>query len=130
MDAQWVGVTVAALAVIVSLAAFIRSGLGGVREEIRSLSQQHREDFRSLSQQHREDYAKLEGAIARQAQEHREDFQSLSQQHREDHGTVAGKLFDIAERTARIEGMLVSQGAAEFHQTAAQAVPAEPLEER
>ena len=130
MDAQWLGVTVAAT---VSLAAFIRSGLreirGEVREtrdEVRALSREHREDFKalsgqlredtqSLSQRQREDRANLEEAIARQ-----------TQQQREDHAKVTEKLTEVAERTARIEGILVSQGWAEFRASAAQAVPDEP----
>ena len=146
MDAQWIGVTVAALAAMVSLAAFIRSGFQGIRLEIRNLSRQQREDFQTLSQrqredrakleeavalqarQQREDHAKLEGAIALQARQQREDFQTLSQRQREDHAKLAEKLTEIAERTARIEGILVSQGWAEFRVTAAQAVPDEQPE--
>ena len=125
MDAQWIGVAVAAIAVTVSLAAFIRSGLARIREDYAKLegaiaeqARQHREDFRALSEQHREDFRAL-------SEQHREDFRALSEQYREDHATVTGKLAEIAERTARIEGILVAQGVAEFHPTAAQAVPEE-----
>ncbi len=95
---------VAAAAVTVSLAVPILSGLRGIREEVRSLSRQQREDR-----------SRLEDAIAIQ-----------TRQQRDDHAKVTEKLSEIAERTARIEGILVSQGLAEFRTTAAQAVPDEP----
>lgn len=104
MDAQWLGVMVAAAAVTVSLAALILSGLRGIREEVRSLSRQQREDR-----------SRLEDVIAIQ-----------TRQQRDDQAKVTEKLSEIAERTARIEGILVSQGLAEFRTTAAQAVPDEP----
>ncbi len=53
MDAQWVGVALTAIAVVVSLAIFIRSGStqlrGEFRSEMRSFRQEQREDYRELS---------------------------------------------------------------------------------
>ena len=114
----------AAVAVTVSLAAFIRSGFRSIREDYAKLeaaigeqARQQREDFRALSEQHREDFRTL-------SEQQREDFRALSEQRREDRVTITAKLAEIAERTAHIEGILVAQGIAEFH-PAAQAVPEE-----
>ena len=91
----------AGIAVAVSLAAFIATGIRAIRAEIRAQAQQQREDHQALSQQQREDRIRLEEAIAK----------------------LTDKVTEIAERTARIEGVLINQGMLASPGTIAQGIP-------
>ncbi len=85
MDAQWVGVTLTGATVLGSVVVLIRSGLAQLRGEIQALAKQNREDIKQI----------------------REDIQRLATQHREDYGRLSAKAAETAERTARIEGVLL-----------------------
>ena len=80
----------AGIAVAVSLAAFIATGIRAIRAEIRAQAQQQREDR-----------IRLEEAIAK----------------------LTDKVTEIAERTARIEGVLINQGMLASTGTIAQGIP-------
>ena len=114
MDWQALSFVVAGIAVAVSLAAFIATGIrsirieiGAIRTEIQAQAQQLREELQTVARQQREDRTKLENAIA----------------------NLAEKVNEIAERTARIEGILVSHGMLVLPGTVAQGIPGdEPRE--
>ena len=108
MDWQALSFVAAGIAVAVSLAAFIATGIrsiraeiGAIRTEIQAQSRQHREDFQTLAQQQREDRTKLENAIAK----------------------LTDKVTEIADRTVRIETVLVSHGMLTLPGTVAQGIP-------
>lgn len=119
MDVQWVGAALTALALAVALAAFILSGLRGlrkesqgIRQEIQQLARQHREDFRDLSQRQREDFRVL-------IQQQREDSLRMERAIK----GVEAKLAETTERTAHIEGILAQRWKPDVQAVAAQAVP-------
>lgn len=126
MDVGLIRVGLMAVALTVSLAAYLRSSF--VRLE-RSIARE--------GERRREDDSKLERAIVRLADQQREDFRTLSQQRREDHTKLEGaivklteKLAETTERTARIEGILARGWMPQLEATAAQAVPNEPPDTR
>lgn len=109
----------AGIAVAVSLAAFIATGIRSIRAEIGAI----RAEIQTQSRQHREDLQ----TVARQ---HREDFQTLAQQQREDRtklenaiANLAANVKEIADRTVRIETVLVSHGMLTLPGTVAQGIP-------
>ena len=104
MDAQWVGVALTAIAVVVSLAVFIRSVSTQLRAEFRSEMQSFRQEMQSFRQ------------------EQREEIRALAAQQREDHRELSDKLTGLAERTTRIEEALVPRSSP-ILQTAAQSLP-------
>ncbi len=103
MDAQWVGVALTAIAVVVSLAVFIRSVSTQLRAEFRSEMQSFRQEMQSFRQ------------------EQREEIRALAAQQREDHRELSDKLTGLAERTTRIEEALVPRSSP-ILQTAAQSL--------
>ncbi len=126
MDAQWVGVALTAIAVVVSLAVFIRSGStelrGEFRSEMQSFRQEQREEIRVLAAQQREDNRAL---AAQQREDNRalsDKLTALAARQREDHRELSDKLTALAERTTRIEEALVPRSDPVL-QTAAQSLP-------
>ncbi len=115
MDAQWVGVALTAIAVVVSLAVFIRSGStqlrGEFRSEMQSFRQEQREEVRALAAQQREDHRELSDKLT-----------ALAARQREDHRELSDKLTALAERTTRIEEALVPRSTP-ILRTAAQSLP-------
>ena len=90
MDWPALSFVAAGIAVAVSLAAFIATGIRAIRAEIRAQAQQQREDR-----------IRLEEAIAK----------------------LTDKVTEIAERTFRIEGVLINQGMLASPGTIAQGIP-------
>ncbi len=162
MDAQWVGVTLTAATVLVSVVVLIRSGLAQLRGEIQALAQQTREDIQTLAKRTHDDIEALAKrtrediealakrthddieALAKRTREDiealakrthddigqiREDIQCLATQHREDYGRLSAKVAETAERTARIEGVLILHLDTARQAKASQATPRE-LEQR
>ncbi len=136
MDAQWVGVTLTAATVLVSVVVLIRSGLAQLRGEIQALAQQTREDIQqtrddiqTLAKRTRDDIEALAKRTREDIGQIRGDIQRLATQHREDYGRLSAKVAETAERTARIEGVLILHLDTARQAKASQATPRE-LEQR
>ena len=97
-----------AVAVAVSLAAYIRVSFVRLERAIGREGERRREGSRALSQRQREHHATLETAIVK----------------------LAEKLAETTERTAHIEGILARVWMPQLEATAAQAVPDEPPDTR
>ena len=133
MDWEALSFVAAGIAVAVSLAAFIATGIRSIRTEISATRTEFgaiRTEIQAQSQQFREDLQ----TVARQ---HHEDFQTLVQQQREGRtklenaiANLAENVREIAQRTARIETVLVSHGMLTLPGTVAQGIsedePREP----
>ncbi len=140
MEPESIKILIALLGVVVTIAAFMRSGfvqtrkefreeIQSVRGELHGLAASQREDFRAFAAQQREDFRAFTA-------QQREDFQAFAAQQREEMQALAAqqrelaaqqrednrKLAKIAERTAFIEGMLRQQWDSGPQSKAAQAV--------
>ena len=132
MDWEVLSFVAAGIAVAVSLAAFIATGIRSIRTEIRAVGAEIRNQ-REKSQAFLRQQCKDHQAFVRQQREKRQAF---VWQHCEDRtklenaiASLAEKVNEISEMTARIEGILVSHGMLVLSGTVAQGIPGdEPRE--
>ena len=128
---DWIAALSTLAVSLLTLAGIIFGSFRWLRAEIDKHAKQQHEDLQDLAKQQREDFRLLHAGLDRLAKQQNDDFRTLSH-------LVAG----IAERIARVEGLLQSQlhtvppgpsdGSAEFEPVAAvsrQALPTEPPEE-
>ena len=138
-----------AITVTVSLGAFIRAGLAQIRGEIQSLRvelqnvreeiqsvrgeirsvrgeiQNVREEIQNVREEYREDIQGVRREFREEIQGLRAEVHGLATEHREDHARLLVKLVDTADRTSRIEAVLIQQSNPRL-QVAAQAPRPKP----